>query len=257
MKGALKSARSNPHRYWRARAVAAVADRLPKPVAGDTLRRALMDARPVADEYQRRAALVTLLPGLMRARCVGTAGAAARAIAKERSKQLLLFLACVGIVVGVIAGWLWLYNVMHVEVFSLGLLILLVIAAAGAVLLLLDLIGAVTLIAWARNRLHRLPPLPEPAEKGPLVEALGSALTIQDDGLRAKALSRVAKPLAMQEPAWLYPVWCETLHLSARRNRPGLLKDLCALRPVMRVLGGVGAIDALARAILDVGHQWP
>ena len=47
------------------------------------------------------------------------------------------------------------------------------------------------------------------------------------------------------------------LHTLAYRSRSKFLKDLAELVPVMIELGGAESLPEIARAIIDVGRQWP
>ena len=95
------------------------------------------------------------------------------------------------------------------------------------------------------------------AELGHPAEALEAAQAIGDEEERSAALAALAPRLAELPSTTLYPLWSETIRLSATRTREGLLGDLCALVPFLAVLGGAEATAETFRAIQDVGRWWP
>jgi hypothetical protein len=130
---------------------------------------------------------------------------------------------------------------------------------------------------------------PRLAELGHPTEALALARALEQKDKRAKALARLLSHLPKTErsvilhevlaAAWsdkfifipyelipylrelshdtLYSLWRERLPIVAVRTRRALLQDLCALRPIIEVLGQDKAIAETWRAILDVGRWWP
>jgi hypothetical protein len=77
-------------------------------------------------------------------------------------------------------------------------------------------------------------------------QALAAAREIDDPYARAKALEALAPHVVT------YLLWRDTLQASASRTLPELLGDLKALVPASVALGGQGAVDDTARAILDL-----
>ena len=90
-----------------------------------------------------------------------------------------------------------------------------------------------------------------------LPQALEAARAIPSEYNRAQALSHLAPHLAKLLPTSLYPLWCHTLHILARRRRRDLLSDIRELAPVIIALGHPQTVAEIARAIQDVGRQWP
>jgi hypothetical protein len=76
-------------------------------------------------------------------------------------------------------------------------------------------------------------------------QALAAAREIDDPYARAEALAALA-------PLVTYPLWRDTLQALASRTLPQLLGNLKALVPASVALGGQGAVDDIARAILDL-----
>jgi tetratricopeptide (TPR) repeat protein len=95
------------------------------------------------------------------------------------------------------------------------------------------------------------------AALGEVEEALELAWGIGDEGARARALAELAPRLAALPHAEAFPLWAETLQLSATRSRREFLGDLAALASVIAALGGPDAIEETCRAIEDVGRWWP
>ncbi|MGK7886830.1 MAG: NB-ARC domain-containing protein [Crocosphaera sp.] len=54
----------------------------------------------------------------------------------------------------------------------------------------------------------------------------------------------------------IYPLWCDVVHILARRTRKDFLYDLRALIPVIQSLGATETIEEMAVAIQDVGRWW-
>ena len=77
-------------------------------------------------------------------------------------------------------------------------------------------------------------------------QALAAAQEIDDPYARAEALAALAPHVVT------YPLWRDTLQALASRTLPELLGDLKALVPASVALGGQGAVDDIARAILDL-----
>jgi ribosomal protein L17 len=77
-------------------------------------------------------------------------------------------------------------------------------------------------------------------------QALAAAREIDDPYARAEALAALAPHVVT------YPLWRDTLQALASRTLPELLGDLKALVPASVALGGQGAVDDIARAILDL-----
>jgi hypothetical protein len=74
---------------------------------------------------------------------------------------------------------------------------------------------------------------------------------------RAEALAVVASRLARLPTGQLYPMFQRALHVLAARSRAQLLWDLWALSPVIKELGGVEAVSAVARDVMDAARRWP
>jgi len=77
-------------------------------------------------------------------------------------------------------------------------------------------------------------------------QALATAREIGDPYARAEALAALAPHVVT------YLLWRDTLQAPASRTLPELLGDLKALVPASVALGGQGAVDDIARAILDL-----
>jgi len=77
-------------------------------------------------------------------------------------------------------------------------------------------------------------------------QALAAAREIESPYFRAEALAALAPHVVT------YPLWRDTLQALASRTLPELLGDLKALVPASVALGGQGAVDDIARAILDL-----
>jgi hypothetical protein len=88
-----------------------------------------------------------------------------------------------------------------------------------------------------------------------LSEALEAARAIQDEYYRANALSRMIPPL--KSSSFDFSLWKESLHIFARRDRKNLLTDISELSSVIIALDSSEALAQTARAIQDVGRQWP
>jgi hypothetical protein len=88
-----------------------------------------------------------------------------------------------------------------------------------------------------------------------LSEALEATRAIQDEYYRANALSGMIPPL--KSSSFDFSFWKESLHVLARRERKNLLTDISELSSVITALGGSEALAQTARAIQDVGRQWP
>jgi hypothetical protein len=113
-------------------------------------------------------------------------------------------------------------------------------------------------IRYGSHRAEALAGLvPRLAELGYPEEALAAARPIEDEHWRTKALSELAAHLVALPPAFLYPLWCNTLPILAARRRKDVLSDLPAVAPVIQALGGLEAIAETLRAIQDVGRWWP
>jgi len=111
---------------------------------------------------------------------------------------------------------------------------------------------------WQATALAGLTPhLPELDREQVLREALAKAQAIQDVDNRVGVLAGLALRLAELSPASLYPLWCATLPLLARRTRQDLLADIFLLAPIIAALGGEEAVVETFRAVQDVGRWWP
>ena len=122
--------------------------------------------------------------------------------------------------------------------------------------LLPEALGAVREIHLSEFRADALSSLAPRIPPELLPEALAAARVIQDEEERAKALSSLADKLSQIRKTQLFDLWKETLHISSLRTRPGLLKDIKALTPVIFSLGGQQAIKNTASAIEDVSRWW-
>ena len=90
---------------------------------------------------------------------------------------------------------------------------------------------------------------PHPADEQKrqvLDEALAAAREIDSSYTRAEALAALAPHVVT------YPLWRDTLQASASLTLPQLLGNLKDLVPASVALGGQGAVDDIARAILDL-----
>jgi hypothetical protein len=97
--------------------------------------------------------------------------------------------------------------------------------------------------------------LPEPLKGQALRDGLTAALAADRWGpgpRRAPVLSELGRQLGTLPTARLYPIWQEALHTIAGRVRSEMLVELQSLVPVIRALGGPGAIGDTAEVLLDV-----
>ena len=95
------------------------------------------------------------------------------------------------------------------------------------------------------------PQLPETL----LLESLNAAREIRELYYRANAFSCIAGELK-RLPA-NFSLWQEIIHTLVCRGRKDFLEDLAKLVPVIITLGGSESLPEIARAIQDVGRQWP
>jgi hypothetical protein len=100
-------------------------------------------------------------------------------------------------------------------------------------------------------------PLISQFPEGVLLKVFEAGLGIKGQESRSRVLEAVAPHLTKLPSATLYALWRKTLSILAYRTRQDLLLDLCALVPVISVLGGVEAIAEISRAIMEVGQWWP
>ncbi len=86
-----------------------------------------------------------------------------------------------------------------------------------------------------------------------LAEALNRARDIADTTERAQAFHTLAPHLATLPVDVLYLLWCETLHVLARRTRRDMLSDIRALAPVMVALRDETVLADVSEVIMQVG----
>jgi|GEM_PF-2376937 len=101
--------------------------------------------------------------------------------------------------------------------------------------------------------------LPEPLRVDVLSSALVSAREKRPFRLisRKEALVGVAPLLATLTPESLRPLWIDTLRESVSGERGEVLDTVCALAPVLMVLGGPAATGEAFQAVKDAGRWWP
>ncbi len=94
-----------------------------------------------------------------------------------------------------------------------------------------------------------------PSESKVLRDTLLAVCQLDAPAERAAALQQIVGPWGkMHPPAVAYALWCEALALLSRRPLSHLLNDLVVLAPVIRDLGGEGAVQQAAQAIAAARH---
>lgn len=84
-----------------------------------------------------------------------------------------------------------------------------------------------------------------------------AASTIEDTAQRTAIFAELATPLMKLPHPQLYEVWCNTLRCSSQRSRVELHADLCALAPIIALLGDSTTIRETASALATIGEWWP
>jgi hypothetical protein len=95
------------------------------------------------------------------------------------------------------------------------------------------------------------------ASAAALRQALEAARGIGDGLDCARALAALAPQIGLLSRESLTPLWNETLHHLASRDRKAILEHHAALCPVLVALGESPAVQETSRAILDAGAWWP
>ncbi|MGK7903757.1 MAG: hypothetical protein AB4352_20605 [Hormoscilla sp.] len=118
-----------------------------------------------------------------------------------------------------------------------------------------ETLDAVKAISHEDRRAEALCALAPHISENLLPVALDIAQNIKRLSCRAKAFNEIAR--ARKHVPANFSLWQETLHNLVARRRSDFLEDLVELVPVMIELGGTESLGEIARAIVDVGRQWP
>ena len=112
-------------------------------------------------------------------------------------------------------------------------------------------------VAWSRARALAAVAERLPAEEG-LAVARGIGGSSWPDWMRVEALAALARRLGPgQIPELSTHQWIEMARTLATRQRDDCIRDFTAILPFIQTLGGEQAIRSLGRSIVSVGAWWP